>query len=77
MLDGLQMGLIVTYLFIYFLTNSEMLHVPKSFGSFLSTDPHFYSANQLGILLPAPISVGVLCLGFLEGCGPGWVFDFT
>ena len=29
MLDGLQMGLIVTYLFIYFLTNSEMLRAKK------------------------------------------------
>lgn len=54
-----------------------MLSVPQSFGLSLSMDSHLYLANQIGILLSAPISVGLLCLGFLKECGPGWSFKFT
>lgn len=71
------MGFIVAYLFISILVNSEQLNVSNSFGFFLNMDPRVYLADQVGILLPAPINAGVLCLGFLETCAPGSPLTFT
>lgn len=72
------MGFTATYyFFFFFFGHPRATQCAKHFWLLLEHDSHLYLADQLGKSLPAHSSAGVLCLGFLEECGPGSPLNFA